>query len=80
MRNRLEFFNEIMIDITSVHLIFFTDWVNNDLEKFMIGWSMIGWMFCLFIFNIMFVAYFAYHHFRLVYIKYKQIINKYLES
>jgi len=31
-RNNNELFNEIIVDIATIHLIFFTDWVGNEEE------------------------------------------------
>ena len=31
-RNRIEFYNEIIIAITTIHLLFFTDWIDNEIE------------------------------------------------
>ena len=61
-------------------MIFFTDWIETEIDKFMLGWSLIGWIFYLIIFNFYFVLYYSCRQISFVYEKYKRILDRYLEK
>ena len=58
-KNWIEFYNENIIYMITIHFMFFTDLIDNELDKFMIGWSTIGWTAFLFIPNIILIFYLA---------------------
>jgi len=41
LAQKVDMFNEIIINVTTMHLIFFTDWVPDYEVQFAYGWSMI---------------------------------------
>lgn len=66
LKNQIETANEIFIGIITFHMLFFTDWIPKFESQYALGWSMIIWTFACIVFNILFIVYFAYHHFWMV--------------
>ena len=79
-KNKIELFNENIIAIITFHFIFFTDWIDNELDKFMLGWSAIGWTALLIAGNIIPIFYLAGSQIYLIYTKYKGVLDRYLEK
>ena len=77
--NQVQLFNEVMIQLVTVHLLFFTDWVSNVNDQFMLGWSMVGWVFYLILVNFMLIFYYASLSLYLLYKKYKSKYDRYKE-
>ena len=42
LNNQLEIFNELTIHISTIHMIFFTEWIGDLETQYELGWSMLG--------------------------------------
>ena len=60
LKNNIEVFNEIIISVSTLHLVFFTDFVLDKEVQYMYGWSMLGFIVLCIIVNMSFVFYFGF--------------------
>ena len=77
--NVVELINEFLIQAVSVHMFLYTDFIHDETTKFGIGFSMIGFIGLVLLYNLSFVFYFGLKSTYLIYKKYKnQFVHKYL--
>ena len=55
--NRLENINETFVFAISLHLLFFTEWLDDDNLKLKLGWSMIGFIILMIFVNLLVIIY-----------------------
>jgi len=73
-------YNEWIIHICIMHLMYLTDWLNEEeYFIFLLGWSILGWILLLIIVNLFFVIIYILKAIWFMYIKYKRIIKREME-
>ena len=70
-RNNIDVINEILVYVITMHMLLFTDFIDDEGLKFNIGWSMLISIFLLMIINLCIVAFFAFRSLFLVFLKIK---------
>ena len=75
LQNRIELMNELLIQLVSVHMFLFTDFILDEDLKFAIGFIMVSFIGVLLIFNLAFILYFGYQALNLIYRKYKNLYD-----
>ena len=55
-KKMIEIFNEVMIHISILHLMLFTDFIQNQILKFYIGYFLIGCLLFVLVINIIFLV------------------------
>ena len=70
LRNRIEISNELVVQISTIHMLFFTEW-NSDVElKSKYGWSMIFFIVIYCSYNMLFIIAFGLKGLYLIACKY----------
>ena len=72
--NRLEVFNEVMIIITSIHMLLFTDFIPCLEDQHKIGWSFISFLWLTIGVNAVIILFFSFKAMYLIGVKYTRII------
>ena len=67
--NYIELFNEVCIAYSTLHMMFFTDWVGTNEKQFYMGWSMVVMLVVNFAVNLMIIFYFAFRSLWLVWLR-----------
>ena len=70
LENKLELFNEWIIFLSALHMIVFTDFLDDLDAQFLMGWSLVGACIIKMVVNLVFVIYFSYKFFYLLIVKY----------
>jgi len=71
--NKIEFINEAIVYVCSLHLFLFTDFVAEKETQYTLGFTMIGLVSLLTGINLVYVFTNTARYFRLVFIKYSRI-------
>jgi hypothetical protein len=79
-RNRLELFNEFCIQIITLHMLCFSDFVPGRFERDIMGWSMVCLIGINAFFNMSSIFILQYSGFKLIFIRYKNQFVGFLKS
>ena len=74
-KNRIEFSNEIFIAASTIHLVFFTDWIPDKEMQYSLGWSMLGIISMCMFYNLSYVFYYGFKSLYLMAVKYYRLLK-----
>jgi len=52
-------YNEVVVTFTTIHIMLYTDWIDDMEKEYMIGWSMLTCLAFLIVTNIIIILYYA---------------------
>jgi len=78
--NQLALFNEWCISIVIQHMLFFTDYIKDDNQKYLFGWSMVFFLMLMIAFNFFIIFYVAGRFLVLLVFKYYNLIDSKFKS
>jgi len=79
-RNRLELFNEFCVQIVTLHMVCFSEFVPGRFEKDVMGWSMVFFIAINVVWNMGSIFRIQFLGFRLIFIRYKNQFLGYMKS